>query len=401
MWTLGKWKLSVLGLIVIVIIGIAFYFTNNDKASLASKDVFIDKLQKDLIKNSKAVVYYSTTIDAPTKNSLALFISNDNKVQALKMDGLELGSTTYNDDQKTLLVEDKNSLKFITDAGITTQTFKQNEHTGTKTGYLSKGRTFYSLYNTGVLKDNGYESTIRYGNTEKTNQLSVSEWAREATDNGVDTIYAMVEYYPSANEGAAFRLVQAKLDKHNSLKEKKISELSAISNLENSNFISGLHYKDHHIYSIFSNTGEDEDAPNYYELLDYDLAQKKLTRKPLPQYENSYIVADDSLMIGDNIYYAEREGDVARLNVQTGKTKTLYNLFDLSGYTDAAEEGNHLVRITDDKTYFIYPKKNGNYYLDTFDLKTGKKLSSDALENMKEILAANDTVFPYDLEIID
>lgn len=84
MWTLGKWKLSVLGLIVIVIIGIAFYFTNNDKASLASKDVFIDKLQKDLIKNSKAVVYYSTTIDAPTKNSLALFISNDNKVQALK-----------------------------------------------------------------------------------------------------------------------------------------------------------------------------------------------------------------------------------------------------------------------------------------------------------------------------
>lgn len=122
MWTLEKWKFGVLGLIIVVIISVAFYFTNNDKASLASKDVFIDKLQKDLINNSKAVGYYSTTIDAPTRNSLALFISNDNKVQA---DGLD--STTYNDDQKTLLVEDKNSLKFIT-----TQTFKQNKHTDGK-----------------------------------------------------------------------------------------------------------------------------------------------------------------------------------------------------------------------------------------------------------------------------
>ena len=117
-----KRKFGVLGLIIVVIISVAFYFTNNDKASLASKDVFIDKLQKDLINNSKAVGYYSTTIDALTRNSLALFISNDNKVQAD-----ELGSTTYNDDQKTLLVEDKNSLKFIT-----TQTFKQNKHTDGK-----------------------------------------------------------------------------------------------------------------------------------------------------------------------------------------------------------------------------------------------------------------------------
>lgn len=108
-----KWKFGVLGLIIVVIIGVAFYFTNNDKASLASKDVFIDTLQKDLINNSKAGGYYSTKIDAPTKNSLALFVSNDNKVQALKMDGLELGSTTYNDDQKTLLVEDKNSLQML------------------------------------------------------------------------------------------------------------------------------------------------------------------------------------------------------------------------------------------------------------------------------------------------
>lgn len=250
-------KGKILFISIIILIIVAFFIFFQFKDSMENKKI---ENQKNLVANSKAVVYYSTTIDPSKRESIANFISKDNQVSPYYMDGLELGSVAYSPEDQTILLEDKYTLKFVTNNGMTSKKFKNPEYTGIKTGYLTKGHTFYSMNNTGIQEFNGagYYSTIRYGNEQYVDSTLIEEWVQAVADNGMDTLYSLVCYVPSAEDGQKHRIVESTLTDDKKFDTTIIKELEEFEGLQNIEVIGNLTFKDGHLYSLLFYTDKNE-----------------------------------------------------------------------------------------------------------------------------------------------
>lgn len=390
---MNKKKLMIItvSMTVILIIALLITFINkNDSEAISTNN------SKHLYSNSKAVIYYSTTIDY-TLNSVANFVSKDNFVSGYKMDGLELGSTTFDEKSKTILLEDQNSFKFVTDQGIETKKFKNPEHTGISTGHLSKGNTFYSLNNTGVQNVNGtgYYSTIRYGNTDYVNQTLIEEWVQSTTDNDNDTIYSFINYFHSEKIGERNRLVQSKLDNKNKFQTTTIDDLEVLHNFKSIEMLANFVYKDNKLYNIINYT--DKQNETHYDLFIFDLKTNELAMEPISKYFNTaFGLLDpnqDIVLDEENLYFISDEGDVHQVNISNQKATVLYNI-------KKSIDDEVLLSIKNKKIYMYY-QNNQDYFLTTLHLLSGEKLESVKLKGMNDALNTSENVSPYHLLILE
>lgn len=398
--------LSVL-IILMIALGIYMFIQKNQSTAPVIEDS--TKEAKGYVKNSKAVIYFSTPLDVENRESYAFFISNDNQATALKMDGLEFGSIAYSAEAKTILLEDENNLKFVSDQGVRAQTFNNPEYTGTDNGYLTKGQTFYSMNNTGVQDFNGpgYYSTLRYGNAEQVNHVLIDDWVQEVADNGKDTIYSLVNYSISEEKSSIFKLIQSSLTNDNTFKTTTLKELSAINKMDSAAIVDGLIYSKGHLYGLLehSKEKENEDDHFYVDVFDFNINTKKLTLKRIPDYDDVGLDVFNShlnTILNDNKLYTIRfDGKVDQIDINTQKVTTLYNLFDF--YPSKAFEQSTLRHATifDHKVYIIYPnEKEKHFYLDVRDLKTGKQIESNEIQGMDDFIDQSGHQFSEDLEIL-
>lgn len=375
--------------LVLILIFVTITLVNNETTKTMNEDI---SKTKQLYSDSKAVIYYSTTIDYDF-NSVVSFVSKDNTVKGYKMDGLELGSTTYNDKNKMILLEDKNSLKFVSNQGIETKSFENPEHTGISTGYLSKNNTFYSLNNTGIQDYNGpkYYSTIHYGNPDMIDLKTIEEWVQASADNGKDTIFSFVNYTGKNSENR-YRLVQSKLDDTNTFNTTTIDNFKEFNDLNEVSLMSNFVYKNGILYNIISTENKQKELN--YSLFEYDLKKKKLSLKPISDYDNLALAVlnptQPLVLLGENIYFVSEEGDVHQLNITTLDAKILYTI----------NKDFPLINIKNDKLY-VYYQKEKDYFLDTLDLLTGKTMESNKLEGMDDALNKGENLSSYHLLILE
>lgn len=385
-----KWIIVISVIIIAVIIFAIVMMTKQSNDTISDEDL--------LYSDSKAVIYYSTTVDN-TFNSVAAFVSKDNTVKGYAMDGLELGSSTYSEKTKTILLEDKNSLKFVTDDGIQTAKFDNPEYTATSKGFLSKNNTFYSVNNTGVQEQNGegYYSTIRYGNKDYTDSQLVDDWTQAVGNNGEDTIYSFVNYVSIKDEDATdnYRLIQSKLNDKKEFETTTIDELTSLNKLKDISIFNDFVYKDGVLYNLLNYKDDNNEVKT--DLFVYDLKTKKLDLKPIADYDGAEFgllnPTENIEMEGDNLYFVEDTGAVHQINMKTQTTKVLYTI-------DKGTNKDPLLQIKNNKLY-LYILKDKAYYLDVLDLQTGKQLTSDKLQGMDEALNLGEGTNPYDLLILE
>ena len=406
-----KFILWALALLIIAAISLTIYMTtarNTDKdfvdPSLTSKK---DNM-KNLIQTSKAVVYYTTTIDVAQKDreSWALFISKDHQASVHRMKGLDLGTLYYEPQEKTLLLEDSDSLQFVTDDGIQKQTFSQKEHTGTSVGYLTKKQTFYSMNNTGILesKNKGYESTLRYGNAQKVNSTTIPEWVQATADNGLDTIYSLVNYIPDESGSEYFRIVQSTLDDTHVFPTHTLGEIMKFSDTQSPTLLSNMYYDAQHLYGIISYSSDKDEDSIHYDILDYDIVNKTVNRHEIASYKNQLLIQMGIHQGGSfqnkRLYFVEADGNVEQIHVKTHQAKTLYNLNALYGYDDFSNPQEHQLYMDDKFIYYFYYDHEGQYYLDQIVLQTGKRIASNRIEHAKELLESQTQLVPNALVAI-
>ncbi|MEL5987989.1 hypothetical protein AAF454_06125 [Kurthia gibsonii] len=385
-----KWIIVISVIIIAVIIFAIVMMTKQSNDTISDED--------HLYSDSKAVIYYSATVDN-TFNSVAAFVSKDNTVKGYAMDGLEFGSSTYNEKTKTILLEDKNSLKFVTDDGIQTAKFDNPEYTATSKGFLSKNNTFYSVNNTGVQEQNGegYYSTIRYGNKDYTDSQLVGDWIQAVGNNGEDTIYSFVNYVSIKGEDATdnYRLIQSKLNDKKEFETTTIDELTSLNKLKDISIFNDFVYKDGVLYNLLNYKDDNNEVKT--DLFVYDLKTKKLDLKLIADYDGAEFgllnPTENIEMEGDNLYFVEDTGAVHQINMKTQTTKVLYTI-------DKGTNKDPLLQIKNNKLY-LYILKDKAYYLDVLDLQTGKQLTSDKLQGMDEALNLGEGTNPYDLLILE
>lgn len=166
-------KTRLIGAILLVTAIILIISLTKDKFKTDTPILSTDEvLEKELLKNTKAIIYLSTTADQDMDNkgvSYGVFVQDDHSVQALAMKGLELGSVAIGKNQ--VLLEDKNNINIISD---NTKQFKMDtpQYTGERTGYLPEKELFFSIYNSGFVED-GYSSDVRYGDSKDFNVDSI------------------------------------------------------------------------------------------------------------------------------------------------------------------------------------------------------------------------------------
>lgn len=133
-------------------------------------------------------MYFSTTADQDMDDkgiSLAVFINDNGEADAFKMNGLELGSLTTSDNE--VLLVDKNKIRLI---GNTFKEFNMEkpQYTGERTGYLEKKNLYFTIFNTGISSDGGYDSNVVYGNEDGFNKGNIPYYISSSGNDQNDVV---------------------------------------------------------------------------------------------------------------------------------------------------------------------------------------------------------------------
>lgn len=152
---------SIVLIAILVFSLLLFRFSVKEEFSI----ITAESINKDVLNNTKAIIYFSTTADQDYDNkgvSYAVFVQKNHMLKVFPMNGLELGSIAIGNDQ--LLLEDKNSFHLVDDE-MKQFHLEEAQYTGERTGYLPKQDIFFSIYNTG-FNSGGYQSDVRYGTSD-------------------------------------------------------------------------------------------------------------------------------------------------------------------------------------------------------------------------------------------
>lgn len=353
--------------------------------------------EKELLKNTKAIIYLSTTADQDIDNkglSYGVFVQDDDSVQALAMKGLELGSVAVGKDQ--ILLEDKSNINIISD---TIKKFKMDtpQYTGERTGYLSGKELFFSIYNSGFVED-GYSSDVRYGDSKGFNVDSIPYYI-VASGTTEDSVHILTQDF----ETNRFNLKEVTFDE-----ELKINDITTIQSdsTENMQVLAPILSDENYYYLILSTIINDTNETvsiyrinketmeqDTFEFIDYNNVD--LTATIPYNYKNSATIHNKKL------YYANGLGEIYSFDLNTTAVSKEFSLKKVS---------NSKVRHNEE-TYFkagnLYvlrysPDKKEQYYLESYSLDKGILTESIDIHGLDTIIkeSQNKKVYSYDLKIL-
>lgn len=383
-----------ISLIIIFIVIILFKQQNIEDSS---QFLSADNVDKNLLKNTKAIIYFSTTADQDFDNkglSYSVFVKEDHSTQALAMNGLELGSIAVGNNQ--LLLEDKNSIRIVGD-NMKQFTMDTPQYTGERTGYLSSQDLFVSIYNSG-LKESGYNSDVRYGNAEKMNVDSIPYYIliSGVTEKGVNIL-------TQDFETKTFNLREVTFDKE--LKINDITTLQGLS-IDNTQALAPILTDEQYYYLILSTIiNESKESVSIYRINKTTLEQEKfefidyndvdLTATIPYNYKNSAAIYQNKL------FYANGLGEIYSFDLNT---HAVSKAFTLKKASQSKIRHNEETYFNDGNLYVLrYSEdKKGDYYLETYSLEKGNLTDSFDINGLDEIInhSSSKKVYSYDLKVL-
>ncbi|MCM3758922.1 hypothetical protein M3197_15890 [Sporosarcina aquimarina] len=384
---------AVLLLIPILVISLSKEKNIPDTSLLSADEIS----EKELLQNTKAIIYLSTTADQDIDNkgvSYGVFVQDDNSVQALPMKGLELGSIAVGKDQ--ILLEDKNNINIISD---NIKKFKMDtpQYTGERTGYLPGNELFFSIYNSGFVED-GYSSDVRYGDSKGFNVDSIPYYivASGTTENSVPILTQDFETNRFSLKEVTFG------------EELKINDRTTIQSesTENMQVLAPILSDENYYYlilsTIISDTNEtvsiyrinkETSEQDTFEFINYNNVD--LTATIPYNYKNSATLHNNKL------YYANGLGEIYSFNLHSS---AISKEFSLNNVSTSKVRHNEETYFTAGNLYVLRysPDKKEHYYLESYSLEKGNLTDSIDIQGLDTIIneSQNKKVYSYDLKIL-
>lgn len=384
---------AILLLVAILVISLTKEKSIPDTSLLSADEIS----EKELLQNTKAIIYLSTTADQDIDNkgvSYGVFVQDDNSVQALPMKGLELGSIAVGKDQ--ILLEDKNNINIISD-NIKKFKMETPQYTGERTGYLPGNELFFSIYNSGFVED-GYSSDVRYGDSKGFNVDNIPYYivASGTTENSV---HILTQDF----ETNRFDLKEVTFDD-----EFKINDITTIQSesTENMQVLAPILSDENYYYLILSTIISDTNETvsvyrinketleqNTFEFIDY--TNVDLTATIPYNYKNSATIHNNKL------YYANGLGEIYSFNINS---TAVSNEFSLNKVSNSKVRHNEETYFKEGNLYVLRysPDKKEHYYLESYSLEKGILTDSIDIHGLDTIIneSQNKKVYSYDLKIL-
>lgn len=367
-----KWLVIGITAMFLAVAGTTYYtFSRQQSADFLSKD------DSDLLRDTAAILYFSTTADQDLNRdglSFAVFIDSNGSTKLWEMDGLELGTVFAAED--SIFLEDRSHVYVVHSDGITSFAMPTEDHTGEVTDYNEDEGRFYSVYNSGFTEDGGYASNIRFGN-----------------ENGFETIHIPHYMLMSGKaDGNLFMVIEdddglslQKLPLQDGQPEKIVSlgatgeRIGMASILKENDYyylvIADTEKLKSDVYRIHEKTKEIETYP----LFNYKDIEEYIVRIP-------YNLRNAATVYDGNLYYVDGIGEVHMFDSKTGE---VWLAFTLEGASQGQMKMSEQTYFKDDKLHFFrYNQSSATHTIDTYDLRTGKLLNELSLTGL-------DTMFDY------
>lgn len=376
-----------------------FFFDQSIDASLSIEKESIE--QSNFLKDKQAVMYFSTTADQDMDDkgvSLAVFINDDGQADAFKMNGLELGSLTTTENE--VLLVDKNKIRLI---GDTFKEFKMEkpQYTGERTGYLEKKNLYFTIFNTGISADGGYDSNVVYGNENGFTKGNIPYYISSSGNDKNDVV--VLTHDTEKNEYFFRKVVLS----NNDVKVQDIVKLKNPKNLELSGFSPVL--SDEQFYyvilrEIVNETSED--------IVLYRINKKTLTQDQftISTYRNEnnliahipYNIKNSAHLFNGVLYYANGLGEVYAFDTKTQKVSNLFTMKDAP--TDGVRHNEELF-YKDDLLYVVRHDENikERYFIENYSLTKGKKIEDIKIKGLNDILQSikGKSIYSYDFKMLN
>ncbi|WP_397537787.1 hypothetical protein [Rummeliibacillus pycnus] len=383
-------------MIVLLIVGI-FAFNSYKKASKLNGATLTirDLKQQNFLKKQQAVLYASSTTEVLQKgkgDSRVIFIDQQGNARGLKLSGLEDGSTYFNTDE--LLIEESNRLMLLGDK-LNIYDLPSEELRGIQTGYLPKTKQFYSLYNTGFSTKHDYKTVIRFG---EEGDFHISQVPHFVSSVGQlsDRIIVLTQDLITGE----FALQEVQLKKE--AKTKKLLDLP-LENAADLDALTPVVADKHNFYFVMTNyqANNREDL----ELVIVNRETNKVKTKPFIKYRAEDQVTNalpynfnrSAYVNNGHFYYANGLGEVFEYSDATGKTQKILQLHH-------EKKGNRRfgqVTFNNNQIYYIYSNEDREFFLETYDLQSKKKIKVQEIKNLESILPMDDkNYFLTSLEIL-
>ncbi len=380
-----KKQIMLVSFIIFIIIG-TFAFEGLKKTSKTNgvELSFSELTQPNFLNQQLAVLYASSTTDVLQKgkgNSKAIFINQKGELHALKLSGLESGSTYFN--KKVLFIEDSKKVIMLGNS-VENYDMPTEELRGIRTGYLSKTRQFYSLYNTGFSKKDDYITTIRYGGEEKIQSAHIPFFI--STVGQLSDRLIIVTQDLITGE-FALRQVQLK----SKVLNKKLIDLH-LENAGELDAITPVVADNHNLYFVMTHYQSEKSEDLY--LVIVNRSTKKVKTIPFIQYRSEDEVENglpfnfnnSAYIKNGHFFYVNGLGEVYDYQVTSGDIKKIVQL-------SREDKGNsRLEQITfkNNKIYHIYSDEDQQFFLETFDLFSRVKEKTIEIKHLKSILPMDD-----------
>ncbi|WP_252502154.1 hypothetical protein [Sporosarcina sp. Marseille-Q4943] len=367
-----KKKLLISGitaLLIVVLTTAYFAFSRQHSIEFLSET---DLSHPDLLKDTAAILYFSTTADQDMNRdglSFAVFVDQDGNSKLWKMEGLELGTVFATKD--TLFLTDRGHVYLANSNGTNTFTMLPEEHTGEVTAFNDKDNLFYSVYNSGFTEDGGYQSNIRFGD-----------------ENGFETVH--IPHYLQMSGKADGNLlmvigdgVRISLQKMPLQKDIQLEEIVSLGPIGDRIGLASILKEGDYYYLLMADT--EKLTSDVYRIHE---KTKNIETFPLTTYKDiqEYIIRlpynlRNAATIHDGIlYYVDGIGDVHALNPETGET---HIAFALQGASQGQMKMSEQTYFQDGKLHFFrYHESSDTHSIDTYDVTTGKLLSELPIQGL-------------------
>ncbi|MDM5314602.1 hypothetical protein QUF49_01285 [Fictibacillus sp. b24] len=375
-----------------------FFFDKSIDASYSIEKESIE--QGNFLKDKQAVMYFSTTADQDMDDkgiSLAVFINDNGEADAFKMNGLELGSLTTSDNE--VLLVDKNKIRLI---GNTFKEFNMEkpQYTGERTGYLEKKNLYFTIFNTGISSDGGYDSNVVYGNEDGFNKGNIPYYI---SSSGNDQNDVVVLTHDTEKNEYYFRKVDLT---NNDVKVQDIVKLKNPKNLELSGFSPVLSDEQFYYVVLREIVNETSEDIVLYRINKKTLIQDQYTISTYSNNKNliahiPYNIKNSAHLFNGVLYYANGLGEVYAFNTKTSKVSNLFTV------KDAPQDGvrhNEELFFKDNLLYVVRhnEKLKEKYYIESYSLTEGKKIEDIKIKGLNDILRSikGKSIYSYDFKML-
>ncbi|MEH7611112.1 hypothetical protein [Gottfriedia acidiceleris] len=357
--------------------------------------------KNNFLDDKQAVLYYSSTADQDMDNrgiSIAIFINDDGVARGYRMKGLELGSVGLG--ETGLLIEDKETLRLI---GNKYKEVKMKyQHTGEITGYLKSSNLFFTIFNSGFVK-NGYASNVLYGNENGFKKENIPHYI---STSGVDKNDILI--LTEDNETCHLRKVDFD---DNKLKIKDLTQLKKRSTYNSYGPSSQIISDENYHYMVL----EERKQGN---LKDEKVVLVRIYKKTLKQnmitlvsYQNKtinqltakipYSPNHSIYLYGKQLFYANGLGEVYSVDTTSNLVK---KKFTIENPRKGPYRYGEQTYFKNDSMFVVRydSKKKVKYYIEQYSLETGKKTKVVQMKGVEEILSSvkGKSVHSYDFKIL-